>query len=654
MSDTAESTTPSRIDRQHLRISAVDGAFTCVIAVLCIAIIRAFIGEYAIDDSYIGYDNAQNLAAGHGFAFNPDDNVLTTSAPLAVFLYAGISLVNHAPILEIAQTFAAIACLVVGLAGYALARRFAAAPGALAATIVLLGSPYTLLLWSHESYLCLAMLLVGLLLVEDGRHAGGAVVIGLAALLRPEAVLVVPFVAGRVWNRESWRHAVRTAALGISPLLVWTLVAFVHFGSFASQSIVAERAELAYNPVAPYLYGLFALPSQVLSLGYFQVIPNALYDAIALAWLGALAAGSLRTIHVVVVLGATAVIAEYVVLAVPFFIWFAMPVGVMLALTAALAWPIEPAADQARFAAWRSAADAIAKIGSVGIAAICLLFMLVSTGQIYRLLSYSRTLVMPLVDVSVYHQLGDWLAAHTKPTDTVAYPEIGQIRYYSGRSIVDFEGLVNRGVPAHVAVGDTIWAFKEYQPTVYVDQQAWYDFVDPTEFDWFDRAYRRTDRVPILMYPTLYNFDIYRLTDPSAIPPADNLDDRVQVQVVEMHAGGARIDFQPNASDMDQIDVRTIPWRGCAHGTLRLSESGGGPIARKRFTQPTTGTPVRLSLLFDSIERSQMKSYSVDISGCPGLALAPRTELRHVAPLETTLPSASVGPPSLSLSVYVR
>src|SRR4029077_1747391 len=184
---------------RRLRISPVDGAYMAVVFVLCAIIIRTFIGEYALDDSFIGYDNAQNLAAGHGFAFNPGDDVLTTSAPLAVLLYAGVELVNHADILSIAQTFAALACLTIGLAGYVLVRKFAAPEGALAASVILLGSPYTLLLWSHESYLCLAMLLVGLLLFEDDRPVAAAVVVGLAALMRPEAVLVLPFVAARLW-----------------------------------------------------------------------------------------------------------------------------------------------------------------------------------------------------------------------------------------------------------------------------------------------------------------------------------------------------------------------------------------------------------------------------------------------------------------------
>ena len=640
--------------RRQFHITPVDGAYAVIIIALCVTIIRTFIGEYALDDSFIGYDNAQNLATGHGFGFNPGDHELTTSAPLAVFLYAAVELINHSDILSIAQTFAALACLTIGLTGYLLARKFSASAGALAVSIILLGSPYTLLLWSHESYLCLAMTLVGLLLFEEDYLVIAAVVIGLAALMRPEAVLTVPFVIARLWLRGRPLEAVRFGIIAIGPIVLWSAAALFYFGSFMSQSIAAKHAQLVYNPVSPYLYGLAALPSQVLALGYFQVIPQLLYVSIAAVWIGSLIAGTVRSVHWAVVLWSLIYTALYVVVGVPFFLWFAIQIGILVALSAAVAWPLSTPSEAKPVMALRSAALAIAKVGSVCIAGICLLFLLIVTGQQYRLLTFSRTLVMPLVDVSAYRQLGTWLSVHTAPSDTIAYPEIGQIRYYSSRSIVDFEGLVNRGVAQHVALGDTIWAFKQYRPTVYVDQPAWYDFVQPTEFDWFNRAYRHTDSVPIMMYPTLYNFDIYRLIDPTAIPKPDDLDDHVNVQSVESNTGGVRINFRPSGPGLDQVDVRTLTRAGCPHGTISISALAGGVIASRGFVERPTPAPSRISLQFGPIDGSNAESFTVEIRGCAGLALAPRTELRKVGLFDFTKPVAPVGPPAEALAAYLR
>jgi hypothetical protein len=205
-----------------------------------------------------------------------------------------------------------------------------------------------------------------------------------------------------------------------------------------------------------------------------------------------------------------------------------------------------------------------------------------------------------------------------------------------------------------VAVGDTIWVFKKYRPTVYVDQPAWHDFVQPTEFDWFNRAYHRTDRVPILMYPTLFNFDIYRLADRSAVPTADDLDDRALVQAPNVGVTGVHIDFRPSRAGLDGVDVRSIPRSGCPSGFIRVARSSGAPIAWRKFSLQPMQTPIRVSLQFDPIVGSENQSFAVDITGCPGLALAPRTELRRVAPLEAGLPTAPIGPPSSALSVYLR
>lgn len=532
-------------------------------------------GEYALDDSFVGYDNALNLAAGHGFSFDPGQRVLSTSAPLAVLLYAGISLLNHADIVSIAQVLAAIACLIVGLGGYALVRKFSAPEGALGATVVLLGSPYTLLLWSHESYLCLAMLVVGLLLLEEVHAVGSAIWVGLAALMRPEAILVIPFCTYRLWRTTAKATSLRFAAIAALPIVVWSVFARVYFGSPGSQSIAAKHAELGYNSVGPYLHGIAALPSQVYALGFFQVIPHVLWAALAIVWIVAIVARLSGPVHWSVLAWAAAYTAIYLIVRVPFFIWFATQIGVILALSVAVAWAPRPAGglDSDVKPIW-SAFVKVGRLGALCVAGINLLFLLVATAQPYRLLTFSGTLVMPLIDVSAYKQLGLWLHAHTSSDDSIAYPEIGQLRYYSGRSIIDFEGLVNPGVPSHVERGDTIWAFKEYRPTVYVDNPSWYPFVQPLEYDWFREAYRPSSRLNISMFPYGFTFEVYRLHDGAEVPAADNLDSLATASVVRS-TGVYRFSFVPSAAGLDAVDVRMTASASCDHGLMTLRVAGG-------------------------------------------------------------------------------
>src|SRR5579862_9175475 len=133
------------------------------------AVYAGFFGRYAFDDSYVGYTIARSLLRGQGFTFNIADRTLSTSAPLAPPLYAALSTLLHADVVATAQIVSAIAVAIIAFGSYALARRYSAPAGALCAAIVLVCSPFTLMLWSHESLLYAAACVGALNLFAAGR-----------------------------------------------------------------------------------------------------------------------------------------------------------------------------------------------------------------------------------------------------------------------------------------------------------------------------------------------------------------------------------------------------------------------------------------------------------------------------------------------------
>lgn len=616
-------------------------------------VIRAFLGEYAFDDSFIGYATASDLASGQGFSFDPGERVLSTSAPLAVLVYAALNVLTRADVVTIAQVFAALACLMIGFGTYALVRTLAAPEGALAASLTLLCAPSVLLLWSHETYLCVAMVVGALLLLKAGRAVGAAIVLGLASLMRPEALLVAALAAFGIFRAGGTRAGVKFGAVAVAPFAVWCIAATAYFGSPFSQSIAAKRAELSYNIVGPYLHGLVVLAGQAYGLvggaagGWLA--PLLLVACIAAAV--AARAGSWIDGERWYV-GAWALIytALYAIMRVPFFLWFTVQLAVLAAVCASLGWPREPDGGHAR-RSWVT----VARVASICIVAVNVWFMISATTKPVRILSLGATVVMPLLSDSAYRELGEWLGAHSAPADTIAYPEIGQLRYYSGRPIVDFEGLTNAGVASHLAVGDGIWAFKQYRPAVYVDNTAWHAFVDPLEYDWFERAYRHTDSPPITRFPYAVRFDVYRLVQPDAIPLPDALDASARVMppgIDRKH--DFRIEFTPSRNELDQVELRVLAARGCARGYLSLLETGGAGVAARPLHIEASAQPQRISLIFPRLPASAGRSYFVDLDGCTSVDLAPPVELRHVAVLDFGDPQAGVGPPALALSVYER
>ena len=69
---------------------ARDIALLVLALLACLQAFRVFQG-YVFEDAYITYRYADNLAAGHGFVFNPGERVFGTTTPLYTLVLAGLA-----------------------------------------------------------------------------------------------------------------------------------------------------------------------------------------------------------------------------------------------------------------------------------------------------------------------------------------------------------------------------------------------------------------------------------------------------------------------------------------------------------------------------------------------------------------------------------
>jgi hypothetical protein len=67
-----------------------------------------------------------------------------------------------------------------------------------------------------------------------------------------------------------------------------------------------------------------------------------------------------------------------------------------------------------------------------------------------------------------YTALSQWFREHTKPSESIAYIEIGYLSYYTDNRIIDLAGLVLPDIVPHIAEGDFEWGFWKYEPDYYV------------------------------------------------------------------------------------------------------------------------------------------------------------------------------------------
>jgi arabinofuranosyltransferase len=186
----------------------------------------AGVAGFPLDDSWIHFRFARNLAEGYGFSYNPGVPVAGSTAPLWTLLLGGLFAMSGShPLL--AKAVGAAASLGAALLGVRLALAWTGDRGAalLAGALAALSAP---LLWGALSGMevSLAALLVtaGLLAHARDRDLAAALLLALAVLARPESVLALPLVwaAGPLTARRTALFAACAVAI-VGPWVAFNL-----------------------------------------------------------------------------------------------------------------------------------------------------------------------------------------------------------------------------------------------------------------------------------------------------------------------------------------------------------------------------------------------------------------------------------------------
>jgi hypothetical protein len=200
-------------------------------------------GERIVDDAYITFRYARNIAQGRGFVYNPGQRVLGTTTPLYTVLLAGLAWVTGS------RDFPTLAILFSALAGsasvgllYALGKRVAGhwAPAAAAALLWAI-APYsvTFAIGGMETDLTIALLLAASYAHVIASSQAMAVLSALAILARPDTVLLL----GPLWLAhilEQRRLPWLEGAMALGLLAPWLIFGTLTFGSPVPGSIAAK------------------------------------------------------------------------------------------------------------------------------------------------------------------------------------------------------------------------------------------------------------------------------------------------------------------------------------------------------------------------------------------------------------------------------
>ncbi len=227
-------------------------AFLAAALLLALAA-RLVPGPRTVDDAYITFRYARNLAEGEGFVYNPDEHVLGTTTPLYTFLLAGLSLATgwrDYPTLAMVTNALAGAAAVVLL--YLLGHRLSGqrTVGAAAALLWAL-APFsvTFAIGGMETDLTIALILAAFLSHLARQPLWTTLCAALAFLARPDTLIATAPLFLDLWfvrRRPPWREA----ALGLALLAPWFLYATLTFGSPLPASIAAKSITYLLPPTA--------------------------------------------------------------------------------------------------------------------------------------------------------------------------------------------------------------------------------------------------------------------------------------------------------------------------------------------------------------------------------------------------------------------
>ena len=387
---------------------------------------------FPLDDSWIHLHFARNLAEGAGFSYNPGVAVAGSTAPLWTLLLAAGALVAG-PSLALAKVLGVAATMAAGM----LTRRAALALGA--TPIVALGAGVALvwtgaLTWGALSGMevSLAAALVAAALLAHARDATltAAILASLAALARPEAILLVPalLIARPLCARR---------------LLIFVAVPVIVLAPFVAFCVATVGAPLPATAAAKIeggLVGRFAGLSEPVRVAFVER-PSAFLVEWA-RWLGAT-----HWLLPVALPPALAVVwwRHGRVLAAPLLTLLVHPIAMAL-----LAPYRGPAFQEGRYSMHLLPLTVVALALAVtaarrrvAVAAVVLYLTLALPALVPAATRYGWA-VQNINAMQVH--LGRWIDRELPRDARLAVNDIGAIAYFSRREVIDLMGLVTPAI----------------------------------------------------------------------------------------------------------------------------------------------------------------------------------------------------------------
>jgi arabinofuranosyltransferase len=442
--------------------------------------------DFNVDDSYIGYRIAENVAAGHGWVYNSGEQINGATSPLwTLILTVGGA---FGVTLALSHLLTAVCIFLAGYLTWRLCAQFLGPYLSLLAGVLVQTHPMLVLSISMETWLYLTFALASIWFWFSGRSVLLGVCLSATVLARPDGILLAGILLTLLWIEErlSWQPVVAF----LLPLLAWAAFSFWEFGSPIPNTLAAKMAQgrsgLWSLPLPPVSFLPLFLKGLIWWLKQIYGIPVLLLVSV----FSTAGLSSVRKWHpiltVVVVWGAAHLVA-YSALKVPHYHWYYSPVLLAILCGSLAGFQVLLEKSARRRLVW----------GCIALAGLFVVFRQVEE-------TYQRYAMLPEGRNAAYEELGNWLRENTQPNSRVAAAEIGIIGYASGRPMVDMAGLIHEEGPGELLKPNPAWWLAKRTPEIVIAHSPAWEFEKVIEVS---PEYRLVYRLPSDRYQALRVFE---------------------------------------------------------------------------------------------------------------------------------------------------
>jgi hypothetical protein len=389
--------------------------------------------EFAQDDAFITYRYARNLVNGHGFVYNPGENILGTTTPLYTLLLASLGKLTGQDIQLISHLVSTFSLWLAGVTLYYLGKESGILLAA-ATALVFTTNAFLITAIGMETLLLLALMLLALKSYLSERFCLTGFLLGLLLLTRYEMILFAGLLGTHFLIR---RRKLPVWLLGsVVVALPWLTYAWCTFGHVMPQSALTKLAGRATGHGYPFAVGaiLWWHVYTLQNLGYYLLVPLILLGAYSAVRRRLESQGySLLLAWSVIYFLAASLTAGS-------FSWYYGPL--IPGISILLVWGT-------RFLASLGSLDHLRP--SIRILQMTL-FALVTLGilvlQASSWVAFWTSYQGEVKDTRyvLYRQVAQWLDQHANDHEILATEEIGALGYYTDLRIVDLYGLVSPAI----------------------------------------------------------------------------------------------------------------------------------------------------------------------------------------------------------------